>query len=460
MHTHALAADLRPRRSLWLSRRARWSGAVAAALAVALVLVVVLYRLNQQPYAFDRLTRVAGVGFPGAVDGPGARVFLDGGRAFVGYPTGNGGFNLRSVDVEDPAAAPAWTNATLANVDTFRVARGSVIVSGLPDLQRNRMVTLLNASNGVAFVSLQVAEGDSWTLVGRYFLRYRHDAHKLVITDVGAKDKAVTFDQPGGPGSWWLTDNWSAQQVPTAVDGTELDEPGTVDPHLVRATTGRGLEVVSLSTGKPVGAAADVAGPEDLVYAYGEQVFVAERQPGFQVRAYDRTKLGRPQWSWTAQAAPTFVTACGERRVCVGEEHNLTALDTKTGEVAYRLDVDNPAHLLPVGDRLMLRHSSAGQTAESSLVDENGRIVRSWPGRRAARLDEGSYLLLPADPPQAGAYPWFGVEAGNAATRHLGDLDVRLDTCTWSHTYVACAAPGAGQFVFYRVRSAWYSGAL
>ncbi|WP_238016859.1 PQQ-binding-like beta-propeller repeat protein [Dactylosporangium sp. AC04546] len=457
MHTHALADDLRPRRSLWLSRRARWTVAIVLALAVLLAVGLVVYRLNQQPYAFDRLTRVAAVGYQAA--GPGAtRAYLDGGRAFVGHPTGGGHYDLRAVDVEEPGK-PIWVNSSLTEVDTFRGARGSVEVTGRPDKDGLRTVTLLNASNGVPFATFEVAERDVWVLVGKYFLRYRDSDHKLSISDVGTGKEIAALDQPGGPRSWWLVDNWSGQQVPTSVDGVQLDEPFTVDPHIVRATPGGGLEVVSLSSGKALSAAAGLAGPDDLVYPYDEQVFVANRQSG-QVRAYDRKALGKPQWSWsppTVGSLPTLLTVCGERRVCVGEEQHVTALDIRTGKVDWRLDADHAGHLVPVGDRVMLRHGT-GDGKRSSLVDASGRIVTSWPGTQAARLDEGSYLLFPLEVPVSGPFPWTGVEAGNGRARQLGDLDVRLDSCTWSHKYVACAAPG--EFVFYKVRTPWYSGRL
>jgi len=426
-------------------------------LLVALAVFAVVYRLNQQPYAFDRLTRFAAVAY---TEGrPDARAYLDGGRVFLGHTAADGRFDLRSVDVDDPGGAPIWANTSLSDVDTFRAARGSVLVTSLPDQDGRRRVTLLNASNGVAFAAFEVRDGDRWALVGKYFLRYRGDDHRLVVTDVSKLDKPVTFDQPGGAQSWWLTDNWSGQQVPTSVGGEQLDEPLTVDPHIVRAVPGDGLEVVSLSTGKAVATASGIAGPEDLVYPYDDQVFVAA---GGQLRAYDRSRLGKPQWTWSApdrQTRPKFATVCGEHRVCVAEEHHVTALDTRTGEVAFRLDVDDASRLLPTGDRIMVRSVSArGGDATERLIDADGRVLRSWPDRRAARLDEGSFLLLPATMPASGGSPWQGVEAGNGATRDLGTLDVRLDSCTWSHTYLVCAAPG--EFVFYRVRSPWYANRL
>jgi hypothetical protein len=78
--------------------------------------------------------------------------------------------------------------------------------------------------------------------------------------------------------------------------------------------------------------------------------------------------------------------------------------------------------------------------------------ARTWPeppkstGRYEARL-------FPAGP-----FRWLGVQADNGATRDLGTIDVALETCTWSHTYLACAAEAPGRFVFYRVRTPWYSG--
>jgi hypothetical protein len=47
------------------------------------------------------------------------------------------------------------------------------------------------------------------------------------------------------------------------------------------------------------------------------------------------------------------------------------------------------------------------------------------------------------------------VDASRGAARELGTLDARPDSCTWSHTYLACAT--AGEFVFYRIRAPWYS---
>ena len=131
----------------------------------------------------------------------------------------------------------------------------------------------------------------------------------------------------------------------------------------------------------------------------------------------------------------------------------MTALDIRTGQVQFRVDVEKPRTLLPVADRLMLRDAGG-----AVLLDAGGHVVRRWAGKRAARLDDGSYLLLPSDVPD-GAFPWLGVQADNGATRDLGSLDVAPETCTWSHTYLACAA-APGRFVFYRVRTPWYSGRL
>ncbi|MGI5177451.1 hypothetical protein ACQEVZ_14070 [Dactylosporangium sp. CA-152071] len=447
------------RRSLWLSRRARWSAAVVAVLVAAVLAGAFVYRLNQRPYAFDRLTRTGEAAFPGAVEGPGLRAFLDSGRAFVGYQAGPGAtgrFHLRAVDVDKPGEPPIWTNSALTAVESFSFARGSVIVTGAPDTAGHRTITLLNANNGVPFIRFDVVAGDRWELVGKYFVRYRGADHKLVVTDVGTQKEIATLDQPGGAGSFWLTDNWSHQQVPTSPDGAALDEPLTVDPHLVRAVAGGGIEVISLSSGKPDDAAPAVAAPEDLVYPYEEQVFVAGSGPGYRIQARDRLKLDKVQWTWTSpdpQVRVRSLAACGERRVCAVEGHRVTALDIRTGEVAFRVDVDAPRTLLPVGERLMLRDADG-----AVLLDDAGQVVRRWPGRRAARLDDGSYLLLPVDVP-AGPYTWLGVQADNGATRDLGALDVPVDTCTWSHTYLACAA-APGRFVFYRVRTPWYSGRL
>ncbi len=455
MHTHALTDGLRPRRSLWLSRRARWSAAIVAVLVVAVLAGAFVYRLNQRPYAFDKLSRTGVVTFPDAVDGDSIRAFLDSGRAFVGYPSADGRFHLRSVDVDEPGAAPAWTNSSLKDVESFHFARGSVVVVGKVDRTGHRTVTLLNASNGVPFISLDVTGDDRWELVGKYFVRYRATDHKLVITDVGTQKEIATLDQPGGARSFWLTDNWSHQQVATSTDGAALDEPLTVDPHLVRTVADGGLEVLSLSSGKPDDTAPRIAGPQDLVYPYAEQVFVAEPGPPYRIHAHDRLKLDKVQWAWTSpdqQARLKDVVACGERRVCAVEQGRVTALDIRTGEVEFRVDVDGPGTLLPVGESLMLRDA-----AGALLLDAAGHTVRRWPGRRAARLDDGSYLLLPADPP-AGPFPWLGVQADNGATRDLGAVDVALESCTWSHTYVACAAEVPGRFVFYRVRTPWYSG--
>lgn len=457
MHTHALADGLRPRRSLWLSRRARWSAAIVALLVVAVLAGAFVYRLNQRPYAFDKLTRVGVVTFPDAVDDSSIRAFLDGGRAFVGYPAVDGRFHLRAVHVDEPAAAPIWINTSFKNVESFQFARGSVVVVSRPDRAGHIAITLLNASNGVPFISLDVTEDDRWELVGKYFVRYRAADHKLVITDVGTQKEIATLDQPGGARSFWLTDNWSHQQVATSTGGAVLDEPLTVDPHLVRAVAGGGLEVLSLSSGKPDDTAPGIVGPEDMVYPYAEQVFVAGPGPAYQIRAYDRLKLGKVQWTWTSpdqQARLEAVVACGERRVCAVEQDRVTALDIRTGEVEFRVDVDGPRTLLPVGDRLMLRDAGG-----ALLLDATGHTVRRWPGKRAARLDDGSYLLLPDDPP-VGPFPWLGVQADNGATRDLGAVDVAIETCTWSHTYLACAAEVPGRFVFYRVRTPWYSGRL
>jgi hypothetical protein len=466
VHTHALADDLRPRRSLWLSRRAHWSAAAGVLLTVALVVFAVVYRVNQRPYGFDRPSRIGGVALPaGGAGATGVRAYLDGGRAYLGRSTPDGGFDLRAVQADRPGAAPVWTNTSLAGVDTFRAARGSVMVTGLLDASGYRRVTLLNANNGVPFAAFDVRDGDRWMLIGKYFVRYRDDDHHLLVTDVGTQRQIADLDQPAGADSWWPVDNWSGQQVPTSAGGEPLDEGLAVEPHIVRATADRGLEVISLASGRAAAAGTGIAEPGDLVYPYEERVFVASRDAGAQLRTYDRIALGKPKWTWTSpdpQARTLFVAVCGEQVVCVGEEHHLTALDTETGEVAFRIAAEHPASVLPAGDHIMLRTvtgQAGGATGTTeTLLDAAGHTIRSWPGRRAARLDEGSYLLVPSAVPDSGPYPWLGVEADDGATRDLGSLDVRLDSCTWSHKYLACAAPG--EFVFYRVRSPWYSGRL
>jgi molecular chaperone HscA len=454
VHTHALADDLRPRRSLWLSRRARWSASGVAVLTIVLLVFTIVYRVSQRPYGFDRLDRIGGVALPaGSV---GARAFLDGGRAFLGRGTPDGRYELRAVDADKPSSA-VWTNDSLADVETFRYARGMVEVTGRPAAGGHRRITLLNANNGVPFATFDVQDGDRWSLIGKYFVRYAAAEHRLSVTDVGKGRVTAAWDQPGGAGAWWPTDNWSGQQVPTAISGEPLDEALTVDPHIVHATADRGLEVVGLEGGHVLGSGTGLADPGDLVYAYEDQVFVTARAAGAQLRVYDRTHLSKPRWTWTspdAQAPPLFVTACGERRVCVGEEHHLTELDADTGEVVFRVNAERPSMAVPVGDRVMLRTATQAIGVTETLLDAGGRTVNSWPGKRAARLDEGSYLLLPAVPPP-GQYPWTGVDASRGAARELGAIDARPDACTWSHTYLACAT--SGEFVFYRIRAPWYS---
>lgn len=459
MHTHALADGLRPRRSLWLSRRARWSAAIVAVLVVAVLAGAFVYRLTQRPYAFDRLTRIGAAVLPGAVEGLGARVFLDGGRAFIGSPTGGGHFRLAAVDVNDPAAPPIWTNAAIAGVESFGFARGSVIVVGVPETGGKRTITLLSASNGVPFIRFEVFKDDRWDLVGKYFVRYRATDHRLVITDVGTQKEIAALDQPDGAGSYWLTDNWSHQQVPTSITGAALDEPLLVDPHVVRTLPGGGIEVISLSSGKPDAAAPAVLGPYDpIVYPYAEQIFVAGQG---RVEARDRLRPGKVQWTWrspTPEVVPGSLAACGERRICVVGERRLTALDIRTGAVAFQLDFQfgpswPSSRPLPVGDRIMIQND-----VESVLLDGAGRVLRRWIGKSAARLDEGSYLLLSSGD-VSGRYTVLGVQADNGATRELGTLDAPSETCSWSHLYLACA-PAPGRFEFYRVRTPWYSGRL
>ncbi|WP_432827083.1 hypothetical protein [Dactylosporangium sp. CA-092794] len=455
MHTHALADDLRPRRSLWLSRRARWSAAAVAVLAVALLVFSVVYRVSQRPYGFDRLSRIGGVALPAGTEG--AHAYLDGGRAFLGRPTGDGHYDLRAVDSDKPGAAPLWVNTALTAVDTFRAARGMILITGLPDPAGHRRLTLLNANNGAPFATFDMDPGDRWSLIGKYLVRYAATDHRLTVTDVGTGKQTAAFDQPGGAGSWWQVDNWSGQQVPTSITGQPIDEALTVDPHIVRATADRGLEVVGLAGGHPIGSGTGVAGPGDLVYPYENQIFVVTHDAGFQVRAYDRTRLARPQWTWDSpdrQARALFVGACGERRVCIGEEHHLTDLDADTGDVVFRAAAERPSQAVPVGDRIMVRTATQAIGVTESLLDASGQTVASWPGKRAARLDEGSYLLLPAIPPP-GPYPWVGVAAGRGVARELGSLDARPDACTWSHEYLACATPA--EFAFYRIRAPWYS---
>ncbi|MFI5909424.1 hypothetical protein [Dactylosporangium sp. NPDC051541] len=446
MHTHV--------RSLWLSRRARWSASAVAVLAVVLLVAGVVYRVNQRPYGFKTFDRIGGVALPAGSER--ARAFLDGGRAFLGRATGAGGYELRSVDSDRPATA-IWTNDSLRDVDTFRYARGMVQVTGLPDAGGGRRITLLNANNGLAFRTFDVAAGDRWALIGKYFVRYAAAEHRLTVTDVGSGRVNADLDQPGGPASWWLIDNWSGQQVPTSTTGEQLDEALTVDAHIIRANPDGGLEVVGLAGGRPVGGGQALVSADSLVYPYEEQVFTAQRAAGFELRAYPREHLGKSQWTWTTpdpQARPLFVSACGEQRICVGEDHAVTELDTDTGEVVWRIAAERPSQALPVGDRIMLRTASAAAGSVETLLDAQGHTVDSWPGKRAARLDEGSYLLLPAVPP-AGAFAWIGVDAQHGTARDLGSVDARPESCTWSHTYLACAT--ASEFTFYRIRAPWYS---
>ena len=161
-----------------------------------------VYRLNQRPYAFDRLSRIDEVTFPDAVADSSIRAFLDSSRPLVGYPTADGRFHLHAVDVNEPAAAPIWTNTSLTGVESLhlrpRLRRGH----RRPDRAGNRTITLLNASDGVPFICFDAPVGDRWELVGKYFVRYRAADHRLVITDVGTQKEIATLDQPGGDHSF------------------------------------------------------------------------------------------------------------------------------------------------------------------------------------------------------------------------------------------------------------------
>ncbi|MFC7548779.1 Hsp70 family protein [Plantactinospora sp. GCM10030261] len=452
-----------PARSGVFHRRALWItlGAVAALAGVATAAVLYLTRDRHPELDYQSLNEVERI--PAADERP-RDMFTAvlGDRAYLAYSIDDD--RLAVVAVDARTGAETWRRETRTEADDWgRIVAlpSAVAVLGAETGDDPRPLEVLDATTGGTRWDRTI-HGDDELLFGAEVavLLDRHE-DQLIGLDLKGGDPRWTHDNPrdtydGAATSVHLVGTDEAAGGSAFPDGTPrapwLGDGG----QLVQVGADRSVRLIDMSSGRILRSRTDVADHDDLVAAHGDRLYVANRDGGYRLLAYDLTSLGEPTALYVAegdQRRPEALVACGEHRACVLETNNFEAASARVvagaeGEGAVSWPAPNARTLVPLGTRLLAGRPSPQPS--TTLFDESGAVLRADRQGVAVKLDNGNLLAF-AQPPSTSegdhSVAWLGGHTGKP--RELGLLaDVRTASCSWSAEALVC---GSGKdFVLYR----------
>ncbi|MBQ1071565.1 Hsp70 family protein [Micromonospora sp. C31] len=442
------APALPRRRALWVS--------LAAVLALAGVATAAVLYLTRDRYpalefrTVDQLARV-----PAGTERP-ANMFTAvlGGRAYLGYPLGDG--RLEVVAVDAGTGAVKWRKQTAVSADRWKrivALPGAVAVfaDAIGD-DTPRDLVLLDGSSGDQRWRRPILGDDDVIFGDGVAVQVDRTGKRLV--GLRLRDGGEIWAQPS-PRDGYDNTRTSVHLVttdkalggPAFLDGSPRDAWRGDVSRIVQVGADRSVRLIDMGSGRVVRARAGVADHDDLVVAHEDRLYVARDDAGFQLLAYDLTSDAQPKVLYTAEddrRRPKSLVPCGERRACLlevaGGADDTAEVVAATEEKWIRWKAPKATVLVPLGEHLLARRTSP--KSAGTLFDPDGRAVLSERGGVAVRLDAGNLLLL-ADPPSSieDDRSVAGMSVGSGEVDELGQLeDVRSDTCSWNTSVIACGA--------------------
>lgn len=380
-----------------------------------------------------------------------------GDRAYLGHVRQDDRFELIAADLK--TGKELWRKQTSVVSEYWLglrpVSDGVLVLADVLDSDAPRKMVMFDASGK-----------ELWNadFLGVDMLYY----FDTTIVRIEQREKRVVgIDLRSGAQRWvlpWLTDedgNSNSTFLPVATS-EDLAGPASVsgrpwspnygdDQRIIEIGVDRTARVINAKSGSELKRRSNVADPRDMALGYDGQLYVADSEAGFRVRAYDLKTMAEPANIYTAPGKDRLVkqlVPCGKGRVCVLETvqsdaktTELVAVDAeKTGEI-WRKGVPDALFAVPVGKHVLVL---LGGDTSSVLFGPEGNQLLKRDGF-AVRLNSGNLL-------------WFadelndtltdisvaGVQADKGSVKELGLLKgVRPASCSWNDTTVVCSGDSA-----------------
>ncbi|RKR88924.1 putative pyrroloquinoline-quinone binding quinoprotein [Micromonospora pisi] len=447
----------------WRGRRAVWTGAAAVLALVGVVAAAVLY-LNRGGYddvAFDNFRDLGG-GIPFEEENPYyTYTALVGDRAYLAYEredkrleviAAKASTGTRAWQVKSDGTAERWAGIAA-------VPNGLVLLADATGRADPRELSVLDPANGKRLWGRDVHGDDSVLYFERTLVLVDRTAQQLVGLDLRTGKRRWGEPIPSGPAGNSPTSVHPVTVpedlgVAAGTDGRRLSYGGK-DPRIVQIDVNRSARVIDADSGEVLKSAKGVADPDDMVVAHDGRLYVAPKEGGYRVAAYDLARMGEPTILYTGddQHYPDRLVACGRERLCLLDRKNFAADTTELvsiatkpgdGEKMWRKPAAGAESLLPVGEHVLV---GGGTPDTATLYRPDGTTVISREGV-AVRLDGGNLLLFADDPStNVTDVSVAGVRVSSSDLIELGELKgVRAASCSWNSSVIVC--PGKSTMVF------------
>ncbi|GAA1880472.1 Hsp70 family protein [Asanoa iriomotensis] len=433
----------------------------AAFVVVAVIAAVSAIMLLRNGGGYDKIKFAAfsDVGEPVAMTKPAYYAWTHalGDRAYYAYQTDEKKLTVVAADAKTgkalwdadmPETAESWKG--------IRATPGAIIAyadnysTTVPD-----KAFVLNPDSGDVMWSFDLFyDEDKTFLVGDRLVVVEKKNHRMV--GYGLADGKQKWEQQTPKDEY---DDFSTAvlgvQSPRDLTGpadltwVALDPDRADDPELVQLGADRSVRVVDVATGEIRKQATAVADPDDLATAYDGQLYTAKRNDTTELFAVDIDTLGKPRLVYRSddpKRRPVAVSACGENRICLLDQTDSkdtqlisVPLDGK-GETWRRPAVGADA-ILSVGSHVLVQ-TGASSDPHVTGYDASGEQVLDQAGF-ASRVNGSSVLVFPQEPTSTSItddYNVVGWVLGEKQPVQLGALGgVRLASCTWTTSVIACA---------------------
>lgn len=451
----------------WRRRRAVWTGAAAVLAVVGVVAAAVLY-LNRGGYddvAFDNF-RDIGEGIAFAEEDPYyTYTALVGDRAYLAYEREDK--RLEVIAAKASTGRREWQKQTEGTSERWAgiaaLPDGLVVLANGVGRADPRELSVLDPANGGKLWGRAVHGDDSIYYFERTLVLVDRVANQLVGLDL--RTGKVRWDEPI-PKDQYENASTSVHPVTVpkdlgaaaSVGGGQLSYGGP-DRRIVQITVDRSARVIDVDSGEVLKSAKNVADYDDLVTAHDSHLYVAPKESGYRVTAYDLDRMGEPAILYTGddQHYPDQLVPCGRERVCLLDRRSFDVETTellsisakaqdgaKAEERVWRRPAAKAEILLPVGEHVLV---NGGTPESASLYGPDGAKLVSREGV-AVRLDGGNLLLF-ADNPSTSAtdISVAGVRVSSADPIELGELKgARAASCSWNSSVIVC--PGRSAMLF------------
>ncbi|MFI6760590.1 Hsp70 family protein [Micromonospora sp. NPDC050417] len=446
----------------WRGRRAAWIGAAAVLALVGVVAAAVFY-LNRGGYddvAFDNFRDLGG-GIPFEEEDPYyTYTALVGDRAYLAYERKDK--RLEVIAAKASTGTRAWQVKTEGTAERWAgiaaVPNGLVLLADATGRADARELSVLDPANGKRLWGRDVHGDDSILYFERTLVLVDRTAQQVVALDLRTGKPRWDEPIPGQAGN----SSTSVHPVTVPADlGVAADVRGQrlsyggKDPRIVQIDVNRSARVIDVDSGEVLKSAKGVANPDDLVVAHDGRLYVAPKESGYRVAAYDLERMGEPTilYSGDEEHYPKELVACGRGRVCLLDQKNFSADTTELlsipaepgdGEKAWSRPAAGAESLLPVGEHALV---GGGTPDTATLYGPDGAKVISREGV-AVRLDGGNLLLFADDlSTSATDVSVAGVRVSSSHPIELGELKgVRAASCSWNSSVIVC--PGRSAMVF------------